>query len=78
MFFFLPNFDKAAIKNNPFMELRSIFYKTVKRNKLKVWEFWSQRFNSFSAIKKTVTSVEGDGVRFVLIIIFVCTHKFPI
>ena len=65
------------------MQLHSIFHKVVIRNKLKVLKFQSHRLSSFSAIKKTVTRVEvGDGgggsVLFILIMIFVCTHKRPI
>ena len=45
------------------MQLRSVFHKTVKRNKLKVWKFQSHGLSSFSAInKKTVTEVEGGEV----------------
>ena len=81
--FFLLTSDKSAIKNNPLMQLHSIFHKVVIRNKLKVLKFQSHRLSSFSAIKKTVTRVEvGDGgggsVLFILIMIFVCTHKRPI
>ena len=38
-----------------------IFHKTVNRNKLKVRKFQSHQLGSFSAIKKTVTGVEGGG-----------------
>ena len=44
------------------MQLRSIFHETVSRKKLKVWKFQSYMLSCFSAIKKTVTGVEGGGV----------------
>ena len=80
IYFFLPTSNKFAIQNNPFMQLRLICHKIVNKKKLKAWKFQSYRLSSFSAITKTVTGVEGKrgSVRFVLIIIFVCTHKFPI
>ena len=55
-----------------------IFHKTVNRNKLKVRKFQSHKLGSFSAIKKTVTGVEGGsrggggGVSFLYY-----THEFP-
>ena len=58
------------------MLLHSIFHKSVNRNKLKVCKFQSHRLISFSAIKETVTVLEG--CIFILIIVFICTHKFPI
>ena len=57
MFFFLPTYDKPAIKNNPRIQLHSIFHETVNRNK-KPKNF---RLNSFSAIQKTVSGVEGSS-----------------
>ena len=49
------------------MQLRLFFsLKAVNQNKLKVLKFQSPRLNSFSAIKKTVTEVEGGGGKFVL------------
>ena len=81
--FFLLTSDKSAIKNNPLMQLHSIFHKVVIKNKVKVLKFQRHRLSSFSAIKKTVTRVEvggggGGSVLFILIMIFVCTHKLPI
>ena len=60
---FLPTSDKSAIKNNPLMQLGSIF-----RNKLTVLKFQSHTLNSFSAFKKTITGVEGgeEGVKLFL------------
>ena len=55
--FFLPTCNKSARKNDPRMQLPSIFHKTVNRNKLKVWKFHNHRISSFSAIKKTVIEV---------------------
>ena len=43
------------------MKLESIFHKRVNRKKMKVWEFQSHMLSSFSAIKNTVTGVEGEG-----------------
>ena len=57
--FFLTTYYKFAIKNNPFMQLRLIICKTVNKNKLKVWKFLSHRLSGFSAVKETVTRVEG-------------------
>ena len=54
------------------MQLHLILYKTVKKNKLKIWKFQSHRVSSFSAIKKMVTRVGGErggggeGSKFVL------------
>ena len=82
--FLLPTFDKYAIKNNPIIQLCSIFPEKVHVNKLTVWTFQSHRLNSFSAIKKTVTGMEGAGEggekvsSFYSIIIFVCSSKFTI
>ena len=55
------------------------FSQNVNKNKLKVGKFQSPRLSGFPAIKKTVTWVEAGRVyvHFVLIIIFVCTYKFP-
>ena len=61
MFVFLTISNKFAIKNNPFLQLHSIFYKTINRNKMKVRRLQSHRLSSFSAIKKTVTGVERRG-----------------
>ena len=63
---FLLTFNKLAIQNNPLMQLHQMFHKTVNKNKLKVSKFQSHRISSFSAIKRTVTGVEGGGVKFVL------------
>ena len=41
------------------MQLCLVFYKTVHQNKLKVWSFQNHKLSSFSAIRKTVTGVEG-------------------
>ena len=64
--FFLSTSDKSAIKINPFMQLRSNFHKRVDRNKLKVSKFQS---HSFSAIKKTLTEVEGGMGKFFLFLL---------
>ena len=60
IYFSLPTSHKSAIKSNPLMQLDSIFYKTVNKNKLRVWKFQSHRFSSFLAIKETVTGVEVE------------------
>ena len=60
MFFFTSS-NKFAIQNNPLLQLLLIFLKTVKKYKLEVCKFQIHRLSSFSAIKKTVTGVEGGG-----------------
>ena len=50
------------MKNNPRIQLHSIFHKTGNRNNMKVLKFQSHRFSSLPAIKKTVNGVEeGEG-----------------
>ena len=72
----LPTSHKSAIKSNPLMQLDSIFYKTVNKNKLRVWKFQSHRFSSFLAIKETVTGVEVEwGEIYFIIMIFLCIRK---
>ena len=51
MFFFTS--DKYAVKNNPLMQLSLIIHKTEIK-------FQSLRLLNFSAIKKTVTELEGN------------------
>ena len=45
IYFSLPTSHKSAIKSNPLMQLDSIFYKTVNKNKLRVWKFQSVNCN---------------------------------
>ena len=55
------------------MQLRLIFYKTLIKTNRKSEKF---KLSRFLAIEKTVE--EGQGLCFVIIIIFVSTDKFPI
>ena len=48
--FSLSTSKKFAIQNNRLIQLHLIFYRTVTKNKLKVWKFQSHRRISFSAI----------------------------
>ena len=52
------------------------FHITVNRNKLKVWKFQGHWFGSFSAIKKTVTEVEGGRGKLVLFLLFLSVHIY--
>ena len=45
IYFSLPTSHKSAIKSNPLMQLDSIFYKTVNKNKLRVWKLQSVNCN---------------------------------
>ena len=74
--FFSTNLRQICNKNDPWMQLHSVFHKTVNRNKLKVWKLQSDSLCSFSAIEMNVTGT-GEG-NLILSIIFVCTNKFPI
>ena len=48
-------------------------YKTVNRNKLKVWQFKSHRFINFSAVKKTVAGV-GGRMFFLFLLLSLSVH----
>ena len=48
---FLPTSHKSAIKNNPRMQLQSIFYKKVERNKVK-GKFQSHELVVFQELRK--------------------------
>ena len=57
------------------MQLRIIFHKTLKKKQSRVKDFrkiQSQRLSSFSAIKITVTEVQGGRSKFVLL--FLSAH----
>ena len=57
------------------MQLRLIFYKTVKKRKLKAWKFKSHKLSKFSTIMKTITGAEGGGGKFVLFLsLFLSLH----
>ena len=72
--FFPPIFNKFAIQNNPLIQLYLMFHKT---------DWKSENFKvivlaAFQQLRKWLTGAEGERqyVRFVFIIIFVCTDKF--
>ena len=69
------------MQNDPRNQLRSVFQKTAYKNKLKPLKIESHELSRFLVIEKTVTGVWGwvrEYVLFIFIIIFICTHKFPI
>ena len=63
--FFLPNSNKSPIQNNSLIQLPSFFHKTLIKTNWKS-KIQSQRLSSFSALKKTVTGVEGGEGKIVL------------